>query len=256
MVEGIYVAASGSIAQQMRMEILSNNLSNINSTGFKADNSLFRSYLPGSDADPEPRDTSGENRVGFPGMPSNFHVKFDGSRTDFSQGPLKLTGNALDLAIQGNGFFAVQGPDSVFYTRNGAFGLSPQGVLVTQDGLPVVGSGREIKIDGGEVNIDGQGNIFVDGVGVSKLTIVDFPKKDQLEKVGDSLFKPVGDDIEVNDATTFEVQQGFRELSNVNPVGMMTEMIEVLRTYESYQKAIRAIDDLNAKTIGEVGRVA
>ena len=175
---------------------------------------------------------------------------------DFSQGPIKKTDNPFDLAQEGDGFFCVQTPEGIRYTRNGHFTLDSQGILATQDGYPVLGNGGEISIDGQHFSVDIQGNVSVDGAQVDKLRIVEFEDPLVLEKVGDTLFTARDPNSIQEEPDGVQVRQGFLELSNVDPVRMMTEMIEVLRGYESYQKAIRALDDVSAKSINEVGHVA
>jgi len=110
----IYTAASGAIINQIRLEILSNNLSNLNTAGFKADRSIFRTYLPSSSGS----DTSGDMS---PNFTCNYHVEFEGTKTDFSSGGLQYTGNVLDLALEGDGFFCIKTQDGTRYTRNGNF---------------------------------------------------------------------------------------------------------------------------------------
>jgi flagellar basal-body rod protein FlgF len=260
MSETMNVAASGALVQQMRLEILTNNLANINTIGFKEDMAIFRAYIPGSQEPIEGITEMGSIPVSWetfnPGLPSNYHVEFEGTKTSFSPGQLKHTGNELDLGLDGNGFFCVKTPEGVQYTRKGNFSLNKDGVLATQDGLPVLGNAGEIKIDGRNIAIDIQGNISVDGKQVDTLKIVDFANPYALEKVGDTLFAPMGTEVSEETADGVKVSQGFLELSNVDPVKVMTEMIEVLRAYESYQKIIRYVDETTSKAINEVGTLA
>ena len=195
----------------------------------------------------------GENSSTQPNPP--LYLQY-GTTTDFSPGPLKKTDNPFDLAQEGNGFFCVQTPEGIRYTRSGHFTLDSQGLLVTQEGYTVIGDGGEISIDGQSFTVDIHGNIYVDGAQVDKLRVVEFADPLVLEKVGDTLFAATDPDAIPENPEMIHVRQGFLELSNVDPVRMMTEMIEVLRGYESYQKAIRALDDASAKSINEVGQVA
>jgi len=183
-------------------------------------------------------------------------VAFEGTRTSFSPGQLKHTGNALDLGLDGNGFFCVKTPEGVQYTRKGNFSLNQEGVLSTQEGLPVLGNGGEIKIDGRDIVVDVEGNISVDGKQIDTIKIADFPQPYALEKVGDTLFVPIDPRVSEDIAEGVKVSQGFIELSNVDAVRVMTEMIEVLRAYESYQKVIRSVDEITSKAINEVGTLA
>lgn len=256
MSETMNVAASGALVQQMRLEVLSNNLSNLNTIGFKEDRAVFRAYLPGST-----ESIKGVSEIAlFSGkqgplqyQASNFHVEFEGTKTSFSPGQLKHTGNELDVALDGNGFFCIKGPEGVQYTRKGNFSLNKDGMLATHEGLPVLGNGGEIKIDGQNIVIDIEGNISVDGKQVDTIKVVDFANPYGLEKVGDTLFTPMDQGVTEDMAEGVKVSQGFVELSNVDAVKVMTEMIEVLRAYESYQKVIRCVDEITSKAINEVG---
>jgi flagellar basal-body rod protein FlgG len=247
----IYTAASGALAQERRLAVLANNISNINTAGFKKDIGFFKVLEENEDALVNP--IAKGNPPTQPNAPLYLQYK---TTTDFSPGPLKKTDNPFDLAQEGTGFFCVQTPEGIRYTRSGHFTLDPQGLLVTQDGYTVIGNGGEISIDGQSFAVDIQGNISVDGAQVDKLRVVEFTDSQVLEKVGDTLFATTDPDAIPESPELTKVRQGFLELSNVDPVRMMTEMIEVLRGYETYQKAIRALDDASAKSINEVGQVA
>jgi flagellar basal-body rod protein FlgG len=259
--EAIYVAASGALVQEMRLEVLSNNLANIETVGFKEDRSVFSNYISGdqnriTNPDPEFLDSE-EPLTVFPYLPVNDHVKFEGTKINFSQGSIRQTGNRLDFALEGNGFFCVETPTGIEqYTRKGNFKLNGEGNLVTQDGLPVLGSrGASINIDGKDITVDEKGNISVDGTQVDTLKVVNFDQPYSLIKAGDSLFFPADPAVTATEADDVRVSQGSVELSNVNPVKVMTEMIEVHRAFESYQKVIRSMDDVVSESINEVGRV-
>jgi flagellar basal-body rod protein FlgF len=253
---GIYMAASGALAYEKQLQIISNNLANANTVGYKMDHGRYQSIdpadLPASFVSNSPEMTTSQAQ--------SFWFQFS-SYTDFTAGSLKNTGNDFDLALIGDGFFCVQKPDGVYYTRKGDFTLNAEGVLVTGNGYPVVGDGGEITVDGSgnphqvkKFAVDEEGNVSVDGKQVGNLRIVDFPEPDKLMKMGDTLFKPAENSPPPIEAEDFKVSQGFLELSNVDVVKMMTEMIEVLRGYESYQKVIRTADEASAKSINEVGR--
>jgi flagellar basal-body rod protein FlgG len=175
------------------------------------------------------------------------------SHTDFSPAPLQQTGSPLDLAIDGDGFFSIQTDQGVRYTRSGAFTISPEGFLATADGEAVLGDGGEIVIDGTDVNVDEAGNVVVDGVPVGKLRIVRISENGALRKIGDSLFEL--DEMRGTEEVLDHggIQQGFLEGSNVNAVKVMTELIEVQRGYESYQKMIQTMGEMASRVISGVG---
>ena len=254
----IYMAASGALAYEKRLQLISNNLANANTVGYKMDNGTFRVLGSAENENPTFEEPPELNTSNAP----LFWIQFD-TYTDYSGGSLRKTGNDLDLALIGDGFFCVQTPDGVAYTRKGSFTLDADGTLVTQDGWPVLGDGGEIKVDGQEnpqihkrFSVDEEGNISVDGSEVGSLRIVDFPKPYSLKKIGNTLFQPIASATGEAKAEDVQVSQGFVELSNVDAVKMMTEMIEVLRGYESYQKVIRSADEANSKAINDVGRTS
>jgi flagellar basal-body rod protein FlgG len=251
------MAAAAALAYEKRLEVVANNLANVNTAGFKRDDVSFQAYLTSV--------TGGQQAVQppypAPQTGANFWIAYQ-SRTDFTPGPLKKTGNAFDLALDGKGFFSAESPEGTVYTRRGNFTVSPEGVLVTQEGWPVQGTAGEIRVDdrngrrgGLELSVAGDGTVQVNGTDVGRLRIEDFPASGSLVKTGQGYFKPAGG--EGGEALVdFRIAQGFLEMSNVEAIHSMVEMIEILRGYESYQRVIRAVDDANAKSINEVGRTS
>ena len=252
----IYIAAAGALACEKRLQIISNNLANANTVGFKMDRGSFKQV--------ETADLAVQGAGNAINLESQAHLFWSSFNvyTDHSSGPLKKTGNDFDLALEGDGFFCVQTPNGVHYTRKGDFTLNAEGVLVTGNGWPVLGEGGEITVMSSEnpnqyakFAVDEQGNVSVDGKQVDTLRIVDIAERSRLTKAGDTVFKPPAAGSGEAKAENFRVSQGFIELSNVDAVKMMTEMIEVLRGYESYQKVIQAADDADSKAINQVGTI-
>lgn len=258
--EAIYTAASGALVQQLRFEVLTNNLANANTVGFKEDRTLFSTCLGSAAASGDPQVTEPVNTTnGLSGsalVSPNVGVVLEGVKTDYSAGPITFSGNSLDLALNGNGFFSVKSPTGTLYTRAGAFMLDEKGVLVTPEGYPVLGRGGEVKIGGGTVAIGADGTVQVDGNQVATLKIVEFPPETELKKIGSTLCAPVDQGAKEADAQSCEVLQGYTEQSNVDAVKSMTEMIEVLRAYEAYQKVIQSVDEVTGKLIDEVGTLS
>jgi flagellar basal-body rod protein FlgG len=252
----IYMAAVAALAYEKRLEVVANNLANVNSAGFKRDDVSFQAYLTSE---------AGQAQAVQPPYPapqagSNFWIAYQ-SRTDFTPGPLKQTGNVFDLAVNGKGLFSAESPEGTVYTRRGNFTLSSEGILVTQEGWPVQGEGGEIRVEGRSAGPGGlafsvgeDGTVRVNGRDVGRLRIEDFPQSGSLVKTGQGYFKSAGGGGEPLE--NFSIAQGFLEMSNVQAVQSMVEMIEILRGYESYQRVIRAVDDANAKSINEVGRTS
>lgn len=246
---GIYMSAAGAMAYEKRMQVISNNLANINTSGFKKDKGHFLII----DSPDSIKEDLEKKSISTGKQQPPLWLQFE-TITDFSAGPMKHTGNPFDLALEGDGFFCIKTEQGTQYTRNGNFSLDQDGMLVTMDGLPVLGEGGPINIEGDTFTVGVEGNISVDGNLVDTIKIVGFEKPDALEKTENSLFA-IADKNEVESkAENTGVSQGFIELSNVNAIRMMTEMIEVLRGYESYQKAIKTADEANAKAINDVGR--
>ena len=246
MTQALFATASGASAYEKRLDILANNLSNINTVGFKQDSLTFN--VPAQGREQEAASNLGQSLFSGQSLPS-------GTITDFSPGQLRHTQNALDLALEGEGFFCIQTPDGRCYTRKGNFTLNQEGVMVTKDGYPVLGKSGEIKIKGHDVTIDEGGEISVDGSAVDTISVVSIPNTHTLRKLGGSLFSPPGSGVDENKAEDVKVKQGFIETSNVNAIKAMTEMIDVLRGYESYQKVMKTLDDARRKAINDVGKL-
>ena len=242
----IYQAAAGALLQQMRLDMLSNNLANVNSSGYKADRPAFR-----LNTDVVPEAVAGST---VPGRLSPYAQPLE-AVTDFTPGPAGRTGNPLDVAIVGDGFLEVQAPEGLRYTRNGNLTINNEGLLSTSDGWPVMGQAGEIAIDGSKVEISSQGEVYVDGEAVDAIKLVDFDQPQQLIKTGNTLFA-APDDVAgtVVDEDQVQIAQGFLEGANVDAIRTMTEVIETMRVFEAYQRIIRSVDETTAKTVNEVGK--
>ncbi|MGQ9607687.1 MAG: flagellar basal-body rod protein FlgF [bacterium] len=242
MIPGLYTTVAGMINQQIMMEVITNNLANVNTVGYKRDDLNFSGML---------------NNLMDPNYPyhrqslDNVREKFV---TDFSDGVIKLTDNPLDLAIDGDGFFVIQHENGIRYTRSGNFSINNLGQLVTIDGYPVLGNNGIIQVQNGKLEIDGQGQVIVNGVLVDKLRIVDFPKPYQLVKGGYNTFINSSNQPIQNSSAV--IKQGYIELSNANPIYEMVKMIETMRIYESYQKTIQLFNETLEKSNTELGKVS
>lgn len=252
MTSGVYVALSGAKLQELRLEITANNLANTNTTGYKADKVSSRSFefeLENAFFDDLEHIKPGDMPLDTPYNIAYAKTNIVG--TNFSQGPSKQTGNPLNVALEGPGFFAVDTPNGVRYTRQGSFQLTTKGELVTPDGNKIRGKGLS-DLGDGDVTIDSDGNVQVDGKDQGSLEIVEFETPDALQKEGHSLFvSPDAGAAKKSQETT--VQQGYLEMPNVNPVTEMVNLIELNRLYEAYQKTITSIDESTEKLISGVG---
>ena len=228
---------------QRRMDITANNLANVATSGFKADELMT-----------EEADHTGATAIDAPN--DVRFVRDIGVMRDMSQGDIAITGNPLDAAIQGDGFFMVQGPSGPLYTRNGAFALSGDGTLTTADGHAVLSSGgAPIVLDpqGQSPTIGRDGAITVAGIEAGRIGVAAFARPSALEKVGDNLWTAL-----TQAPTTFEgvVVQGAIEGSNVRPVIELTRLIEISRAYQSAAKIVSGADELRQRAIQELGRAA
>jgi flagellar basal-body rod protein FlgG len=175
-------------------------------------------------------------------------------RTDFSSGTLRVTGNPFDLALMGDGFFAVQTPLGVRYTRQGAFSLSVNNTIVTSSGEPVLGESGPIRVDGKKVDITASGAVLVDGEEVDRLKIVRAEDPRRLVREGSSFFR--AEDANLQSTEDARVVQGSLEEANVNPIEAMTSLIDIQRQFEAYERAIRTMDSVTEKVVNEAGRLS
>ncbi len=257
MVKGLYTAYTGMRHQQNRMDILSNNMANSATVGFKkegATNQAFKDVLAYRIKDA----TDGWRGVGIGKM--NLGVKIGESYTDYSQGSFHATDNTFDLALGGDGFFAIEytnkaGQTSTKYTRDGSFTLDVDGDLVTKDGDFVLDkNGKHIKLDPmKETKIDTEGNITQGGAILTQIRVVDFEDYNYLEHFGENFYQPVeGYQLKEPNAKVFS---GYLEQSNVTVVSEMVELISISRAYEANQKVIQTIDgslDVAANQLGKL----
>ena len=217
-------------------DMISNNLANINTSGFKRDDIVFDMLEHGYSED----------------MPLDQY-------TDFNQGDLKSTENLMDFAISGDGFFTMESSEGQLFTRNGHFTISDEGMIQDSFGNRLLGSSGPVEVLGqngvpGEVRITEKGEVLVNGDIVNKILITDFEDKHKLEKIGNNLFKPnegvTGEAIEITG-----IVQGFLETSNINPVSEMVNLIDMHRQFEATQKIMRTFDEIATNAINEVGGI-
>ena len=227
-----------------RMDIISNNLANVNTPGYKKDKMLFESMLAGNINPPAiPQAATADPIL----QKENVYI-------DFGEGSVVQTGNPMDLAIDGNGFFVIQTPQGEAYTRQGNFRLAADGTLVTSDGYPVMGQGGAIRVQGGQVEVDAKGVVTVDGTPSGTISIVDFPKPYNLTKLSSTQFIPANQDVTPQDATG-SINQGHLEGSNVETITEMARMIETSRYFDACQRVIKGFDDMTGKAANELGKL-
>lgn len=257
MVRGLYTSASGMLVFWNIHNVISNNLANVDTAGFKRDVVTVQSYptVPISRI----QDTYFETyfrkidlrpHIGYLGVGAIV----DKTHTIHTEGKYKQTDNPFDVAIKGDGFFTIQTPNGIRYTRDGSFTKNSNGELVTLRGDIVLGEEGVIIVGGGKIQFGEDGSVYVDGNFVGRLRITNFPDISHLEKIGDNLFNAQpGAGIPFT-PLNFEILQGYIETSNVNSVREMVEMISALRAYEASQRMITAQDQTLDKVINEVGK--
>ena len=247
MIRGLYTGASGMVAEAMRTEVISNNLANVNTAGYKKDVAVTKDFA--SILISRVNDGANSPVIGSLGL----GTVVDEVATVHSGGAVRTTGNDFDVAIEGNGFFAVQTPQGVRYTRNGTFAKNIQGELITNEGFPVLGQKGTIRLgQKGKMVIGDDGSIAVDGQPVDKLKLVEFADNKQLIKEGGSLYDASG---QTPTTATGGVKQGYLEMSNVNVVGEMVNLISNYRAYEVNGKVVQSHDQLIGKAVNEVGKL-
>lgn len=229
------LSPAGASRQEKRFQLISQNLSNVLTAGYKKDVPVF-SVLFSQRMNPLQTESP------------------DTSAISFQQGGLQKTGNPLDLAIDGEGFFKVMTPSGVRYTRAGHFRLDKEQRLTNADGFPVLGRGGEIKLKGKEITVEKGGVIKADGSEAGRISLVTFLDPGRLKKEGHTLFT-MEIPAEEREVTNASVLQGHLEQSNVDPIEEMVKLIDATRTYESCLKAVQSWDEMDEKMANDLGRV-
>lgn len=244
MLRGLHIAASGMLAQQVRHETIANNLANADTTGYKADEVVFRTVLDRTIwRHRDPQKGAPAPQVGM----LSFGAEVDGVVTDLRPAPVALTGRPLDVAIDGDGFFVVNTPQGERYTRDGAFRQAADGTLATADGMPVLGTRGVIRSATFPLSISPNGEVLANGQVVDRLRIVQLRNA---SKEGANRF--TGNALPLQQ---FNLQVGALERSNVSVVQAMVDMIVAMRAYEASHRAVLAHDETLQRAVNDVGKV-
>ena len=247
MIRGLYAAAAGMSAQLTRQDVISNNVANVDTPGFKKDAVVIESFPQfllqrlGDKSDQVAAPVVGGVSLGS---------KPAAAITDFATGQLIPTQRAMDFAIQGRGFFAVQTPQGTQYTRHGSFAVSSAGFLVTPEGYRVIGENGPIEVSP-ETQMGAHGEVMVEGTIVNRILTVDIPAQD-VHKQGENLFA-ARQGAQVFPLLEATITQGYLESSNVNVVKEMVNMLSGLRTYEANQRVLTMQDDSLGRLIETLG---
>jgi flagellar basal-body rod protein FlgF len=223
---GYYAACTALVSRTAELDTIANNLANTSTAGFRAQQNVFSTVLANAANPSSSALVQAMNEYGL----------MSGTTLDLSQGTLQKTGNALDLAVEGKGYFVVQTANGTAYTRNGEFQVSSRGQLVTSTGDTVMGDNGPLTMPPGKVSISADGTISLDGAVSGKLKLVEFPQGTQISSLGNGYYSaPAGSE---QAATQSNVRQGFLENSNVNPVAGMVELVEAQQSAQIMQRAL------------------
>jgi len=251
-IKGFYAAVSAMLTNSNRQQLLSHNVSNLDTPGFKQILSSYQDFQHTLVNEPSGSLLAARaaNPIGVLGLGTQMGPE----TVDFAQGPLQMTNNTFDFAIQGDGFFQVQTPDGERFTRDGRFLRDAEGNLVTFQGYAVLSdSGQPIRLEEGEVSVSDEGLVLVAGEEAATLGIFHFEDAaEDLERTEGNLFtartQPDGE-------AGGKVAQGYLEMSNANPTQIMAQLVEVARSYEAAQQMVQNQDELLGKTIATLGRI-
>lgn len=252
MIKGLYAAASAMLVGMERQKTISHNLANLDTPGFKQIFSGQDDFLRAAAVQPHPTASFNQQLilVGDVGL----GVENAEAYIDYSAGSMKFTGQPLDLAIHGEGFFRVQTPEGEQYTRDGRFILDSQRRLVTVDGYFVLDAdGEPIELPSGTTAVMGDGSVIVEDELVAQIDLAVFANPEQdLQKGLPNCFTAVGQPV---DEPAGSIEQGFLEMSNTNSAEMMTQMVMVSRSYEAAQRMVQVQDELLGQAINSLGRI-
>lgn len=237
------ISLSRQVALQRQMDVVANNLANINTTGFKGEKMLFEQYL---------MPVASDRDFAYPDQPLHY-VEDWATIHDMDNGTIEMTGNPLDVALNGEGFLTVQTAAGERYTRAGALQISSEGILVDLSGNPVLADGARVQFDDSDtdISISSTGTISTNNGSKGRLQLVEFDSPQELKREGDNLYSggtPIA-------AVATTVTQGAIERSNVSGIREMTEMIRVQRAYESLANSMQKQDEMRRSAIQRLGEV-
>lgn len=248
MIDGMIDTVRGCLKEEIRMDIISNNLANSTVIGFKKDRISFKNLLENIK-----QETSNSQNV--------QNKKSDSAllaiQCDMRPGDFRQTGDQWDFAISGPGFFKIDTPAGIRFSRKGNFQLDIQGRIITQEGHLVLGKGGPINVPRLTrlISVDQQGNILADNTNVGQFDLVDFENYENLAKEGSGFFVNRLGDPGIDPPAETRLRQGYLEMSNVDVAEEMVQMIHCMRAFESYQKAIKVLDGIDNRSVNEVGRL-
>lgn len=260
MENAMFSGVFASLTTEHRMAMISNNLANVNTAGYKADHLAFRDTMIhfAHDYIREPLENLRSEPL-FPEQCLRSRTRIATKVTDFTQGSMQYTGNQLDLAIVGDGFYRVDTPQGEFLTRMSSFTKGPDGTLMTPQGYAVQGTNGNITLPNNARNIhlSPEGRVFADDAEIGQIDVVNLEDPQTLKKVGTNLYSAPEDTVFFDPrdvGTGTKLSQGYTEASTVNAVTEMVKMIEVQRFFEAQQKVMQTSDSIDKTATGQVGK--
>jgi len=250
MLDGMRLATEGMKQMSMKQDMVTNNLANVGTAGYRKESLVVESF-----SEVMQREAMGSGEVSSTGGQENRGRVSRYSMTHVGQGALKESGNPFDLALSdnGKGYFTIQTPKGIEFTRAGTFHLSTSGHLVTADGSFVLGHRGPIKVNGSEFKVADNGVIEVDGKQVDRLLVSRFEDPKAIKRQGAASFASESESVvATND---FTVKQGFTEQANFNALTEMVDLMQTMRNFEANQKALQSHDQRLQKAVNELGRV-
>lgn len=247
MIRGLYTAGTAMLSNMKKMDVVTNNLANANTTGFKEDNLVTRSF--DEILIERTNDSSvvfASNEVG----PLGKGIHVDSVYTKFQQGLLNQTGVKTDFLIEGEGFFVVGTENGDRYTRDGAFFINKDRILVNDTGYPIMGENGEIYLDNDNFEVRENGEIYIEGELINKIKLLNF-NVENMRKEGNNLYYSVSEGFD----TDASIMQGYLENSNVDIAKSLVDMIKIYRNYESNQRIIKMLDETLGKAVNEIGKI-
>lgn len=260
MIRSLYTSVSGMITQEAKQDVITNNLANVSTTGFKGDNLIIKNFKDVliENKDKMQNAENVKNQIGKLSLGS----KIDEVYTDYSKGSVEETDKITDFALLDNGFFTVKKDDGTkesrnLYTRDGHFHVNNKGYLVNDNGDSVqvinlnTNKQESIYVGNGKMELTSDGKINIDGNSQYKFYISDFNDYNGIKRIGDNLYEGEG----ATQKNNVPIQQNALEKSNVNVINEMINMMTVMRTFETNQKMIQSIDETLGKAVNEVGSI-
>ena len=255
MVRGLYTAWTGLQNEQKRLDVISNNIENAATTGYKQEGVTRQSFddmlsIKVKDYSVKKDEVIGDMTLG---------VKVGEVYTNYEQGSIRFTGNSFDLALNGTGFFKIKvvdaaGQEHIRYTRAGNYAITREGYITDTDGNRLQGEAGDLVVPTNkEIVIDANGYVFASDQIIDRLSVVDFEDYDYLKKYANTMYEPAEGAVQIDATAT--VRQGYLEQSNVNVVKEMVQMIAITRAYEANQKIVQTTDKTLDQAVNSVGRV-